>query len=329
MFLKFLSMIHISREFKTGVFVIAVIALFIWGYNYLKGHNLFDGPSNTFFTEYNNVQGLNTASVVTVNGYEVGKVVDISFNTAPDKKGALKVEFSVEHDFEFSINSIAKIYSASLMGGKSLAIVPSYEGENAVPGDFLNGEIESDMFSSVEEKLNPLQAKLENVIVSADSLLVHLNTVIDDESKIRIKSTIKNLDLTMANLNEITKHADELLVLNKENVTRTLQNVEKITENLERFSDSLAQVNVQLLAQKIATTLQGIESLTTGINNGKGTLGKLVNDDAVYDNLKNATKELEALLKDVKLHPKRFVHFSLFGKKEKEYQDTLSMPLEK
>ena len=111
----------------------------------MKGLNLFNGPLKTYYTEYNNVQGLNTASTVTINGVDVGKVVNINFNKDPNKRGQLIVEFSVENDFEFSKNSIAKIYSASLMGGKSLAIIPSYEGETALPGDVLMGEIESDI----------------------------------------------------------------------------------------------------------------------------------------------------------------------------------------
>jgi phospholipid/cholesterol/gamma-HCH transport system substrate-binding protein len=190
-------MVTFSREFKTGLVVIVIAAVFVWGYNYLKGHNLFEGASHSYFTEYNNVQGLNTASMVTINGYEVGKVVDISFNDDLNKRGQLVVEFTVENDFQFSKNSVAKIYSASLMGGKSLAVIPSYDGAIAVPGDYLTGEIESDMFSSVGEKLNPLQAKLESVIVSADSLLVHLNDVMDKRTIKNLKASIQSFKGTM------------------------------------------------------------------------------------------------------------------------------------
>ena len=187
----------LSRELKSGVVAIIIIALFIWGYSFLKGQNIFNSSPRTYLVEYNNVQGLNTASAVTINGLIVGKVVDIAFD--PNKKGTLIVEFGVDNDFQFSKNSIAKIYSASLMGGKSLAIVPSYEGENAVSGDFLKGEIESDIFSSVGEKLNPLQAKLENVIVSADSLMLGLNQVLDENSRRNLRNTFANLNTTVAN----------------------------------------------------------------------------------------------------------------------------------
>ena len=139
----------ISRELKTGIVAILIIAASIWGYNFLKGQNLFNTSPRTYFAEFNNVQSLNTASLVTVNGMKVGKVIEITFNKNVNRRGQLIVEFGVENDFEFSKNSIAKIYSASLMGGKSLAIVPSYEGENALSGAFLKGEVETDIFASV------------------------------------------------------------------------------------------------------------------------------------------------------------------------------------
>lgn len=314
-------MITFSREFKTGVVVAVIAAVFVWGYSYLKGHNLFEGTSHSYFTEYNNVQGLNTASMVTINGYEVGKVVGISFNEDVNKKGQLVVEFTVENDFQFSKNSIAKIYSASLMGGKSLAVIPSYDGALAVPGDYLAGEIESDMFSSVGEKLNPLQAKLESVIVSADSLLVHLNDVMDKRTIKNLKASIQSFKGTMATLENTAKNADSIVVENRLVIKKTLENAEEITGNLSKFSDTLAHVQIGALVSRVENTIGNLQLITQSINQGEGTLGKLMKDEVVYSNLANASKELEDLLRDIKLHPKRFVHFSLFGKKDKGYQD--------
>lgn len=310
-----------SREFKTGVVVVVIAALFVWGYSYLKGHNLFEGTSHSYFTEYNNVQGLNTASMVTINGYEVGKVVGISFNEDVNKKGQLVVEFTVENDFQFSKNSIAKIYSASLMGGKSLAVIPSYDGETAVPGDYLAGEIESDMLSSVGEKLNPLQAKLESVIVSADSLLVHLNDALDKRTIQNLKESIRSFKGTMMTFENTAKNADSIVAENRQSVKNTLVNAEKITSNLSKFSDTLTQVQMGALVSRAESTMADIQLITNRINQGEGTFGKLMKDEVLYNNLTNASKELEALLRDIKLHPKRFVHFSLFGKKDKGYQE--------
>lgn len=314
----------ISREFKTGVVAVAVIALFIWGYNYMKGLNLFDGPLKTYKTVYNNVQGLNTASVVTINGVEVGKVVHIDFNKDPNKRGQLIVEFSVENDFEFSKNSIAKIYSASLMGGKSLAVVPLFEGEMAKPGDFLQGEIESDIFSSVTEKLNPLQAKVENVIVSADSLMRGLTDILDIESRENLKSSIAHLNTTILNFKNASESVNDLIEDNEEKLGRTLSNAELMIENLSKLSDSLVNSNLGATIKNIEATVSSLNGILVSVESGEGTLGKFLKDEGMYTNLTNASKELEELLKEMKLHPKRFVHFSLFGKRDKGYNPELN-----
>ena len=149
---------------------------------FLKGQDLLEANTRHFYIEYNNIQGLNESSSVTINGLKVGKVVDIHFNTNPEKRGKLVVEIMLENDFQFSKSSIAKVYSASLMGGQNLAIIPNYEGEMAESGDYLKGEVESDIFSSVGEKLNPLQSKFENLIVSADSLFLGVNQVLNKKT---------------------------------------------------------------------------------------------------------------------------------------------------
>ena len=312
----------ITREVKTGIVAVSVIALFIWGFNFMKGLNLFDGPSKTYLTEYSNVQGLNTASVVTINGVEVGKVVDIMFNKDPKKRGMLIVEFSVDTDFEFSKKSIAKIYSASLMGGKSLAVVPSYEGEMAKPGDFLEGQIESDIFSSVTEKLNPLQAKVENVIVSADSLMTGLTDVLDTKSRNNLKSSIEQLNTTITNFKNISESVDRLVKSNEEKLGNTLSNAELMTSNLAKLSDTLVDANLGLTVRNLEATVINLNKILESVEAGEGTLGKLLKDEKMYNNLTNSSKELEELLREMKLHPKRFVHFSLFGKKDKGFQQS-------
>jgi len=312
--------LKITREVKTGIVAVTVIVLFIWGFNFMKGLNLFDSPSSTYLTEYNNVQGLNKSSVVTINGVEVGKVVKISFNKEPEKRGQIIVEFSVETNFEFSRKSIAKIYSASLMGGKSLAIIPSYEGEMATSGDFLQGEIESDIFSSVTEKLNPLQAKVENVIVSADSLMVGLNDMIDSKSRKHFKSSIAQLDVTISNFKNISESIDKLVKTNEEKLGSTIANVELMTNNMSKLSDTLVSANIGTTIKNFESTVDNLNKILASVEAGEGTLGKMLKDDEMYNNLSNASKEMEELLREMKLHPKRFVHFSLFGKKDKGYQ---------
>tara|TARA_R110001583_G_scaffold114876_3_gene265373 strand:+ start:41528 stop:42487 length:960 start_codon:yes stop_codon:yes gene_type:complete len=311
--------LKITREVKTGIVAVSVIALSIWGFNFMKGQNLFDGPATTYLTEYDNVQGLSTTSIVTIKGVEVGKVVAIKFNKEPEKRGTLIVEFSVETDFEFSKNSIAKIYSASLMGGKSLAVIPSYEGDVAKSGDFLQGQIESDIFSSVTEKLNPLQAKVENVIVSADSLMTGLTDVLNTKSRNNLKSSIEQLNVTMLNFKNISESVDKLVKDNEETLGNTLTNAEIMTANLAKISDTLVNANLGLTVKNLEATITNLNKILANVEAGNGTLGKLLNDEAMYNNLTNSSKELEELLREMKLHPKRFVHFSLFGKKDKGF----------
>lgn len=315
----------ITREFKTGVVFITVLVLFIWGYNFLKGINFFDGPQKTYFTTYKNVQGLDLSSKVTINGLEVGKVVAITFDEKKDTKGALKVEFSVEGDFEFSKNSIAKMYSSSLLGGKSLAIVLAKDGEKAVSGDFLKGEVESDLLSSVSEKINPLQAKVENVIVGADSLMVGLNDVLNVKSRANLKSSIAHLESVIKTLKSTSIEVNNLIKANEQKLSSTLTNTEKISKGLVKITSELEKANIYKTISNFETTLKNINNVIANIESGKGSLGKLAKDEKLYNNLENASKELEELLREMKLHPKRFVHFSLFGKKDKGYKpDTKS-----
>lgn len=308
-----------SRELKTGFVAVIIIALFIWGFNFLQGENVFAKNQRHFFVEYDNIQGLKKSSVITINGLQVGSVVDIKFNSSPDKKGKLIVELLVENDFEFSKNSIARIYSASLMGGQSLAIIPSYEGDLVVDGDFLKGEVESDIFSSVGEKLNPLQAKLENVIVSADSLLLGLNQTLDGKARKSLNRSILGLEHTLSDVGKTLASVNQLLDSSKVGIKNTFDNTRVITENLMKLSDTLVNANIGLTIKKAQESLDYINQLMIGIQKGEGTLGKLVKDDAMYVNLTNMSKELEELIRDVKLNPKRYIHFSLFGKKGVPY----------
>lgn len=308
-----------SRELKTGFIAVVVIALFIWGYNFLKGENIFAKNTRHFFVEYNNIQGLKRSSSVTINGLQVGSVVDIKFNSNPDKKGKLVVELLIENDFEFSKNSVAKIYSASLMGGQSLAIIPSYEGDLAVTGDYLNGEVESDIFSTVGEKLNPLQAKLESVIVSADSLLLGLNQTLTMDSRKSLNRSIKGLEFTIGDVRKTLGSVNQLLDSSKVGIKNTFDNTRVITENFMKLSDTLVNANIGLTIKKAQKSLDYINDLMAGIEKGEGSFGKFVKDETMYNNLTRMSKEMEELIREMKLNPKRFVHFSLFGKRAVPY----------
>lgn len=310
-----------SKELKIGIIAVVIIVVFYWGFNFLKGQNILDGGSRYFQVEYSKIGGLNKASFVTINGLKVGKVDKIEFNKTPEKRGHLIVRFSVENDFEFSKSSVVKIYSPNPLGGSNLAIIPNYEGEMAVSGDVLEGEMEESLFTSIGEKLDPIQTKLENVIVSADTLFQRINTVLDNKTGNSIKRSLKGLELTITDVRKTLGSVNAILDSSATGFKETMDNTRSIAANLSKVSDTIANSNIGGILRKAEITLSSVNSLLEGIDKGKGTLGKLVNDDAMYTNLTNVSKELEELLREMKLNPKRFVHFSLFGKRAKPYNE--------
>jgi phospholipid/cholesterol/gamma-HCH transport system substrate-binding protein len=310
-----------TKELKTGIVLIIIIVAFIWGFNFLKGQDIFQPSKRYYMVDYANVGGLTEASLVTINGLKVGQVDDIDFNKDPEKRGYLIVKFSMQNDIQFSKNSIVKIYSPNPLSGSNLAIIPHYDEEIAVSGDFLIGEIESSLFTSIGERLDPIQTKLENVIVSADTLFQRINHVLDQKTSESIKRSVEELEFTIVDIRKTIGSVNTILDQSSADLKVTLRNTKSITENLSKVSDTLASSNIGEIIRKAEMTLTNVNSLLEGMDKGKGTLGKLVTDETLYNNLATMSKELEELLKEMKLNPKRFVHFSIFGKKAKPYNE--------
>ena len=307
-----------TREVKTALLAIIAILLLIFGYSFLKGKNLLDS-SRTFHAVYNDVEGLSPSSAVTINGLKVGQVTEINFL---DSQGTLVVSFTVENDFKFSNNSTAQIYGGSIIGGKSLAIVPDYEiDEMAKSGDTLKSDTEEGIMELVNDKLTPLQDKVENTIVSADSLLTAINRILDDSTTYNIQNTFKDLSATVASFKITANSLEGIIGRNSGKMDRTFTNLDEMTTNFNSFSDTLTKMDIGKITKDLEKVVADFESVSDKLNNNEGTAGKLINDDAVYNNLDNATKQLEQLLQDVKLNPKRYVHFSVFGKNPKPYQE--------
>ena len=305
----------ISRELKTGIVAIVTIIIFIWGFNFLKRSDLIN-KSNDFYAEYNNVQGLIVSAPVTINGLRVGSIKDIYFH--PSKRGTLVVRFSLEEDYDFSKKSIAQIYSPDFISGKSIKILPSYDGETAKSGDTLAGRIEAGILGAINDQIAPLQKKVEGFLLRTDSLVSNINDVFDTETKGNLRGSIAKLNSTLASFNAASQSLNKLLATNGK-IDSILTNATTASGNLAAVSDSLANANIKSTIQQLESTLAGFNGILTTIDKGEGSLGKLLKDEGLYDNLEGATKEMEELLREMKLNPKRFVHFSLFGKKPKPY----------
>jgi phospholipid/cholesterol/gamma-HCH transport system substrate-binding protein len=309
--------LKLSREVKTGILAIGAILLFIFGYSFLKGTNLLE-KKRTFFVEYENVEGLAKSAPVTINGLVVGKLTDIHFVS---KTGKLIVEFSVEEsDFEFSRKSMTRIYSSGLIGGKSLGIFPEYDNNNiAISGDTLQGSVEDGMLDAVKKALGPLEDKVTFTLATLDSLLISFTLLLDVETRENLQGAIANLNTTMKSLNGASGSLDVILNNNIDKLDRTFTNLDEMAVNFNQFSDSLAQLETGRLVSEFQSVISRFDTIATGMENGEGTVGKLLKDDQLYENLEGASRQLEELLQDVKLNPKRYIHISVFGKKNAEY----------
>lgn len=315
----------ITREIKTAILVVSAILLFIWGYSFLKGRDLFV-DYKTFYVTYDNVEGLSTSASVTLNGLVVGKVNSITIDA---NTGKLIVALQLKTDFPISKTSIASIYEPGFIGGKQIAIYPNYEDQNlALDGDTLQGNVKLGLTSSISEKLVPVQVKLEKLMSNADVLISGINNVLDKKTQEDLKISLSELSKTMAEFHKASASVNSLLEDNKAQINGVVTNFNKVSSDFSKISDSLNKANLGKTAKNLEKTLATVDKLMSGIESGKGTIGKIMNDEALYNNLAKTSKELELLLQDVRLFPTRYVNVSLFGKKNKPYvaptNDTIS-----
>ena len=296
--------------------MIAGIVAFIFGLSYLKSSPLFEN-NKTFYAIYNNVGGLQPGTQVSINGYSVGNVTGINFK---DSSGKLLVTFSVSNEFEFSKNSVAELFDTGIIGGKGIQIIPVFdEAPRAQSGDTLPSKIKPGLTDLVQQKLTPLQQKVEGAVSHADSLLMNVNDILDEPTKKELKQTVVALDDLIGAFKGSADKLNVLLENNKEQLDNSLKNVDKITTNFSRLSDSLASADLAGTLSNFQTTVDKLNAILAKIERGEGSLGKLHKDDALYNNLAEASRELDLLLQDFRLNPKRYVNVSVFGKKQKEY----------
>ena len=274
--------------------------------------------SRTFYVVYDNVEGIAPSTPVTINGLVVGKVQEINFTN--DGTGKLEVKLMVDSDFEFSKNSTAECYEAGLIGGKAIAIIPANDdAENAKKGDYLVGTVKAGLTELVNQRLTPLQGKIETMMVSADLLLRNINDVFDERTKTNLRNSISELSETITSFKSTSKSLNSLIAENQEKLNNTLDSFENTSSSLASITDSVAKANLGETIADLQTTIENFNTVLSAIEKGEGSIGKLFKDEGLYNNLKGATKEMEALLKDIKLHPKRY--FRILSKKEIPYNE--------
>ncbi len=305
----------LSKELKTAILVLTSIALLLWGYNFLKGKNIFD-TSRKFYVEYDNVEGLSTASTVTINGLTVGKVSKITILDS----GKLLVEILMTNHVEIPKSTKAVIYAPGFIGGKQIALETDFaDKEYAKDGDFLIPQAKVGMLDGLGEKVDPVMQKLDSVLLNVNKVVVSINNVLDPQSQQNLKAALADLNETMKNAKGITGKFDRIVDTNTGKINSIVSEFGQTSQNLNKLSNNLSQADIDGILKKFDAAATNLDQLIAGIENGQGNLGKLLKDEALYNNLNKASKEMSQLLEDVKLNPKRYIHLSVFGKNPGPY----------
>jgi len=321
--------VKVSKEFKIGLVVICAVAAFVWGINFLKGSNIFT-KKNYLYALYPKIDGLIEASPILVNGFKVGQVSEISLIRLKDTNKVL-VKFLITSDVQIPVRSIARSVSADLLGSKAVEIIFSNQKEFAKNGDTLIAALEPGFKQELDKRIAPIQAKAENLIGTMDSVITVVSSILNaktrdnlDKSIEGVKKAILTLEQTAYKLNDLVgneKAKISSILSHINNISSDLdksgKKIDNIISNLSNISDSLAKAQLKSAIDEADRSLKQLNTMITRINEGQGTMGKLAKNDSLYNNLNKSSSDLDKLLKDLRINPERYIHFSVFGRKEK------------
>jgi len=307
--------LKITREIKAAFIVILGISVFIFGFSFLKGLNIFDSH-NTYYTEFD-YNALTSSSPVTIKGNQVGKVADIEYDM---KSGRTRVSFTVDQRLQFSKNSKVRLYEMGLMGGNGMAIILAEDGGPvAKNGDILQSEVEEGLVKSLTSNFSGLSTGLDSTLKKADTLLGNLNVILRDDSDKGLKHAVEELNKTLQSFQTLSASANKLIAQNTDSIAALINNFNDVSEDLSGLTSDLKEIKLSETIAKLDEALANANTLLGQLNNNEGTVGKLLNDDQLYTNLEGATKELEELIRDIKLHPNRYTR--ILSKKEIPYEE--------
>lgn len=299
------------KHFKEiRVAVLAIIAAFVlyFGFNFLKGVNIFH-KTDIYIVQFHKMNGLVAQSPVYVQGYKVGMVDAIAYDFA--KEPPFTVTFSINRDIKVPEGAVVALVADGLINGEALELrIPAGESEHYyTSGDTLPSQIEPDILSGVTAALTK---RVDPIIHNLDSILEALKTGLDGK---QLKEIVDNVDNTMQNADAITAKVDGIL---GDELPMLLDSIQLVVNDLRVVSTDLADANLKGVILKLDTTVNGVNEFVSSVNSPDGTIGMLLNDKDLYVSLNNTVVTADSLLSDLKQHPKRYVHFSLFGGKEKK-----------
>jgi phospholipid/cholesterol/gamma-HCH transport system substrate-binding protein len=308
----------IANETKVGILAAFSIALLIIGYNFLKGNAIFSSET-VLYAKYSHVDGLGVSKPVMINGFQIGRVDKLQLQ--PD--GSIVATLKIKGKYEIPKNSIAKLESTDLLGSKAIVMALGTGQDFAQDGDTLNANVAKGLLETVE----PVQKKAELIIAKMDSILTSVNTILNPNFQKNVDKSFNSIASTLASLEATSKKVDNLVGSEGSRISSILSNVEAISNNLKQnnqkinailnnintITDQVAAANFKQTIDNANKAVADLQGIVAKVNNGQGTLGLLVNDTKMYDNLNNASKNLDNLIIDLKENPKRYVHFSVFG----------------
>lgn len=326
----------INNETKVGIITVFSVTILILGYNYLKGKDVFTNTID-IYAEYEQINGIKEANPVLYNGFAIGKITKLKLS----ERGTIIATLTLKPDLQIPDNTIAKIISQDLLGSKAIVLQFGDSRTFIEEGDTLRTDLEMSLAESVNSEVLPVKQKAEKLLGTMDSILVSIQYILNpdfrsniDQSFASIKRSIETLEVTATRVDSMVKYQAarfKVISSNIESISTNLKNNnQKITDilsNVEQISDSLTRVNFVQTIDRANKALQDIAIITEKINSGQGTLGMLVNDDKLYHNLNQSSRDLDKLLVDLRLNPKRYVHISVFGGSNKKYKEPDSLKI--
>lgn len=311
----------ITNETKVGVLAAVAIVILIVGYSFLKGNDVFS-TENEFYARYDRVDGLAISKPVLVNGYQIGRVSDLTLQP----NGQILAQFKIDPEYAIPKNTIAKLESTDLLGGKAIVFELGSGNDFANDGDTLNANIQKNLIDQVE----PIQKKAEQIIARMDSVLTSVNSTLNPEFQRNFDRSFASIAKTLETLEKTTKTVDGLVTTQSSKIAGIMGNLESITgnfknnnakitsvmNNFEKVSNDIAKANFAQTIAEANKAVADLQTIVNKVNTGQGTLSQLINDEKMYNNLNNAAGNLDKLMIDLKANPKRYVSFSVFGGKK-------------
>jgi phospholipid/cholesterol/gamma-HCH transport system substrate-binding protein len=302
----------LSKETKAAIFVLTTIFLFIFGFNFLKGSSLLD-KQKTVYAVYDEVDGLLVGANVMINGLSIGNVTDLDFLPNSTK---IVVTLKVKDKINFSSNSSATIYETGVLGGLAIAIEPIFQkGMVVKSGDTLNSNIRPGLTELINRQIEPLQRKLESTLTSVDSIFSGASYVLNKETQNDIKESLNTLTSAVKAINNSSLIIEKTLTEKNTQINNSIDNIESITTNLSNVSRELNNFGIAGVLSNLEKSVDGINLIVSNLNSDNSSIGKLISNDDVYENLNLSIESLNLLINDIKTNPKKYVHFSVFGRK--------------